>query len=255
VLLLEDELLLDVLEELEELVLLEDVLEPVVEVLLDELDELEELELLLEEDELLDDELLEEELLLDEELVELELELLDEELLELPPLLPPLLPTHAGAVKLPSWLPWKPNTLLAVWPGAGNCQLCWFVNCHVVPGALSDGVRVTFHCPTGVMVSGKFSVIVQLDSAVVPVLVTLTSTWKKLPPVFDGVAVQLYDVPVPPELLDEDDVELVDELLVDPVDPVLVLEELDELLVDDEDELLLLEEELLDDEPPEEPVI
>jgi hypothetical protein len=81
--------------------------------------------------------------------------------------------------------------LLAVWPGAGSCQLCWLVNCHVVPGALSDGVRVTFHWPTGVTVSGKFSVIVQLLNAVVPVLVTLMSTWKKLPPVLDGVAVQL----------------------------------------------------------------
>jgi hypothetical protein len=65
------------------------------------------------------------------------------------------------------------------------------VNCHVVPGALSDGVRVTFHWPTGVTVSGKFSVIVQLLNAVVPVLVTLMSTWKNVPPVLDGVAVQL----------------------------------------------------------------
>jgi hypothetical protein len=39
--------------------------------------------------------------------------------------------------------------------------------------------------------SGKFSVTVQLLSAVVPVLVTLTSTWKKVPPVLDGVTAQL----------------------------------------------------------------
>jgi hypothetical protein len=174
--LLEDELLLEVLEELEEFeeLVLEELLVEVVELLL--------------EDVLLDvlelPPLLEDELLLEEE------ELLEEELLlELPPL---LLPTHAGATKLPSCVPWKPKTLLAVWPGAGNCQLCWLVNCHVVPGVLSDGVRVTFHWPTGVMVSGKVSVSVQELSAVVPVLVTLTSTWKKVPPVLDGIAVQLY---------------------------------------------------------------
>jgi hypothetical protein len=39
--------------------------------------------------------------------------------------------------------------------------------------------------------SGKFSVTVQLLSAVVPVLVILTSTWKKLPPVFEGVTAQV----------------------------------------------------------------
>jgi hypothetical protein len=162
----------------------------------DELLELD--ELLLEELELLlevvpeDDEL---ELLL-EELVEpvveeLELEL-DELLLDDELLLPvPPSPVQVGAVKLPSCVPWKPKTLLAVWPGAGNCQLCWLVNCQVVPGALSDGVRVTFHWPTGVMVSGKVRVRVHELSAVVPVLVTLTSTWKKLPPVLDGVAVHV----------------------------------------------------------------
>jgi hypothetical protein len=48
-----------------------------------------------------------------------------------------------------------------------------------------------FHSPRGVTVSGKVSVMVQELNAVVPVLVTLTSTWKKLPPVLDGVAVQL----------------------------------------------------------------
>jgi hypothetical protein len=187
VLLLEDELV--------ELLLEEELVELLLE--LDEVDELEELEL----DELVEPvvevvELLEEELdeLLDEVLelelvipLEEELELLlEDELLVVPS------PVQVGATKLPSCVPWKPKTLVAVWPGAGSCQLCWLVNCHVVPGALSDGVRVTFHWPTGVTVSGKFSVIVQLLNAVVPVLVTLMSTWKKLPPVLDGVAVQVY---------------------------------------------------------------
>jgi hypothetical protein len=60
---------------------------------LEELDELE----------LLDDE----ELLLEDELDELLDEL--EELLVVVEL-----PTQLGGIKLPSWLPWKPNTLLAV---------------------------------------------------------------------------------------------------------------------------------------------
>jgi hypothetical protein len=161
-LLLEEELELELLE-LEELVelLLDELVEPVVELELEEeLDEvLEELLLEVEPVELLELEEL--------ELLELELE----ELLAVPPL-----PVQVGAVKLPSCVPWKPKTLLAVWPGAGSCQLCWLVNCQVVPGVLSDGVRVTFHWPTGVMVSGKVRVIVQLLSAVVPVLVTLMST-------------------------------------------------------------------------------
>jgi hypothetical protein len=92
-------------------------LPPVVdeELLLDELELLEdELELELEElDELLDEEELEEllpddELLDEEEELELELEELDELLLELP------LPTQAGAIKLPSWLPCTPKALAAV---------------------------------------------------------------------------------------------------------------------------------------------
>jgi hypothetical protein len=78
----------------------------------------------LEELELLDEEelLLEDELELELELEELELEelLLDEA--------EPLEPTQPGAIKLPSWLPWKPNTLLAVAPGAGNCQPQQLVN-------------------------------------------------------------------------------------------------------------------------------
>jgi hypothetical protein len=96
------------------LVLLEDELELLLE--LEELDELlldeellDELELLLELEELLLEELDEEdELLLDEEL----------ELEEL--LLETVSPTQEGAIKLPSWVPWKPKALVAVWPGAGS---------------------------------------------------------------------------------------------------------------------------------------
>ena len=66
------------------------------------------------------------------------------------------------------------------------------VNWKLVPGVEPLGVRVTFHEVPGVICSGKFSVSVQPLSAVVPVLVTLRSTWKKLPPVLEGVAVQVY---------------------------------------------------------------
>jgi hypothetical protein len=97
------------------------------EELLLELDEDDELELLLELDE--DDELLLED--------ELELEELEELLLVLP------LPTQAGAIKLPSWLPCTPKALAAVWPGAGNCQLQQLVNWKLVPGLVP--VRVAFH--------------------------------------------------------------------------------------------------------------
>ena len=79
-----------------------------------ELLEDEELELL-ELEELLLDELLEDEL--DEEL-----ELLEDEELEVPE------PVQVGPVKLPSCVPWKPNTLLAVAPGAGSCQLQQLLN-------------------------------------------------------------------------------------------------------------------------------
>ena len=125
-----------------------------------------------------------------------ELELLDEELLldelELEELLEevePLEPTQLGAIKLPSWLPWKPNTFVAVWPGGGNCQLQQLVNWKLVPGLAP--LRLTFHWLVTVTCSGKFSVTVQPLRAVVPLLVTETSTWKKVPPVFEGVAVQV----------------------------------------------------------------
>ena len=168
----EDELLL----ELEEDELLDEELE-----LLED----EELELLLDEELLLEDEL--EELLLEDEELELLLELDDELLLEeVPPG-----PAQDGAMKLPSWLPWKPKTLVAVWPGAGSCQLQQLVNWKLVPGLAP--VRVaTFHWLVIVTCSGKFNVTVQPLSAPPVLLVTLTSTWKKVPPVFEGVAVQLY---------------------------------------------------------------
>jgi hypothetical protein len=104
----------------------------------------EEEELLLDEEEL--------ELLLDEDELEppLELEELDELLLEdelldeLEELVDVLEPTQLGAIKLPSWLPWMPNTLLAVAPGAGSCQPQQLVNWKLVPGLAP--VRVaTFH--------------------------------------------------------------------------------------------------------------
>lgn len=93
---------------------------------------LEELELLDEEELLLEDELDEPV----EPVVELEEELLDEvESLE---------PTQLGAIKLPSWLPWTPKTLLAVAPGAGNCQEQQWVNWKLVPG-LTPARDATFH--------------------------------------------------------------------------------------------------------------
>jgi hypothetical protein len=164
------------------------------------LDELLEVELLL-EDELEEDELLEEELLeldeeLDEELEELLLEedeleleeLLLDELLEVVVELP--LPVQVGAIKLPSCVPWKPNTPLAVAPGAGNCQLQQLVNWKLVPGLVP--VRVpTFHWLVIVTCSGNVKVTVQLLSAVVPVLVMLTSNWKPVPAVLEATAEQL----------------------------------------------------------------
>ena len=114
-------------------------LELLLELLLDELlEELLEDELLLDVVPLLelDEEL---ELLLEEELVEDD-ELLEDELvveLEVPS------PVQVGAIKLPSCVPWKPKTLDAVAPGAGNCQLQQLVNWNVVPGLVP--VRVTFH--------------------------------------------------------------------------------------------------------------
>jgi hypothetical protein len=143
-----------------------------------------------EELELLDDELLEEleleELLLDElelllelledELEELEELLLDEELEELEVVVELPLPVQVGAIKLPSCVPWKPNTLLAVAPGAGSCQPQQLVNWKLVPGLVP--VRVpTFHWLVIVTCSGNVKVTVQLVNAVVPVLVTLTSSW------------------------------------------------------------------------------
>jgi hypothetical protein len=64
------------------------------------------------------------------------------------------------------------------------------VNWKLVPG-LAPVRLLTFHWLVTVTCSGKFSVTVQPESAVAPVLVTLTSTWKNVPAVLDGVAVQL----------------------------------------------------------------
>jgi hypothetical protein len=134
-----------------------------------ELLELDEDELLLEELE----ELLEDELELEAPELDDELELLLEELLEVVEV---ELPVQVGAIKLPSCVPWKPNTLFAVAPGAGNCQLQQLVNWKLVPGLVP--VRVpTFHWLVIVTCSGKLNVTVQPVSAVVPVLVTLTSNW------------------------------------------------------------------------------
>jgi hypothetical protein len=141
-------LVVEVLEELDELV------EPVVE-----------LELLLDE---LEEAPLVDELLLEDELEELELLLDAEELPEAPPS-----PTHAGAIKLPSWLPCTPTTLLAVAPGAGNCQLQQLVNRKLVP---VPGVQPVFQALVTVTCSGKFKVTVHPLRAVVPVLVTLKSS-------------------------------------------------------------------------------
>jgi hypothetical protein len=151
-------------------------------------------------------------------------------------------------------LPWTPKALLAVEPGGGNCQAQQLVNWNVVPGLAP--VRVpTFHWLVIVTCSGKARVTVQLLNAVVRLLVTDTSSWKKVPAVFEGVAVQL----TPPlvellelellldELLEEEELEL---LLDDELEAPLLEEEL-ELLLDDELAAPLLEEELellLDDE-------
>ena len=243
-LLLEDEL--ELLLELEEL-LDEELEAPDEELFEDELLELEdELELLELEDEelatpdeelLLVDELELEELLLEDEL--LELEELEELLLELPPV-----PTHAGAWKLPSWLPCTPMMLPVEVPGLGNCQVqpAQLLNWKLVPVPAVQPAELK--ALVTVTVSGKFSVIVQPVIGVLPVLVMAISTWKKVPCVLEGVAVQPYEVPEPP-LVDEE-LEL-EELLLDELEELapLVLEEV--LL--DEDELELLElEELLEEE-------
>jgi hypothetical protein len=139
--------------------------------------------------------LLDEELELDDELVEPVVEpeepLLDDELEELELLLEfvPPLPVQVGATKLPSCVPRKPKTLLKVWPGCGNCQPNSLLNWSVVPQV--GLVRMAFQSLLQHTDSGQFTDTVQLLKAVVPVLVTLTSTWKEVPPVPEGVAVQL----------------------------------------------------------------
>jgi hypothetical protein len=124
---------------------------------------LDELELLLE----LDDEV---ELLLDDEeldvlLVVDVLELDDDELDDVVPL-----PTQAGATKLPSWLPWKPNDVLPP-----DCRLPFqlmLLAFTVLPLVL----RLTFQLPVVCGASLKFSAICQLLTALLPLLVTVTSS-------------------------------------------------------------------------------
>ncbi len=153
----DDELLLEL--ELEELLLDEELVEPVVE-----------LEELVDELELLEDELLDEEL---------------ELLLDVPPS-----PVQVGTTKLPSCVPRKPKTLVKVWPGWGNCQPNSLVNCSEVPQV--GLFKMAFQSLVQQTDSGQFNVTVQLFKAVVPVLVTLTSTWKPVPPLLGAEAVQLY---------------------------------------------------------------
>jgi hypothetical protein len=124
---------------------------------------LDELELLLE----LDDEV---ELLLDDEeldvlLVVDVLELDDDELDDVVPL-----PTQAGATKLPSWLPWKPNDVLP--PGCRLPFQLMLLAFTVLPLVL----RLTFQLPVVCGASLKFSAICQLLTALLPLLVTVTSS-------------------------------------------------------------------------------
>jgi hypothetical protein len=146
-----------------------------------EVEELDELEL---EDELLEELELEE---LEELLLEDELEL--EELEELVP--GSLTTVQDGAIKLPSWVPWKPKMWVEVLPGAGFCQPGQHsVNWKVVPGLVP--VRVAFHVLVIVTCSGKTTENIKASvSLTVPVLVTLMSTWNIVPPVLDGVTAQV----------------------------------------------------------------
>lgn len=122
------------------------------------------------EDELEDEEL---ELLLELELDE-ELLLEEEELLEFASL-------QSGSIKLPSWVPWKPNALLTVAPGAGSWKPQQLLNRYVVPGVPFgglDGSGIALKLPDSVTGSRKFSSTVQPLSGVVPELVICTSVWK-----------------------------------------------------------------------------
>lgn len=79
--------------------------------------------------------------------------------------------------------------------------------------------------------SGNASVTVQFPGAVVPLLVSDTSTWKNVPPVFEGVAVQAIPlVPPPEEELELEELEL-DELLLDELEDDELEEEVELVLV------------------------
>ena len=112
--------------------------------LLEELDELDELLELDEDDEL--------ELLLDDELE------------------PPPLPLQLGTTKLPSWLPWKPNAVDAPTPRLP------FQPTSLAVTVLPDVLRLTFQLPVICGGSLKPSVMVQLLTDVLPLLVTVTSS-------------------------------------------------------------------------------
>ena len=76
-------------------------------------------------------------------------------------------------------------------PGAGSCQVqpAQLLNWKLVPVPAVQPAELK--ALVTVTVSGKFSVIVQPVIAVVPVLVILMSTWKKVPCELDVVGVQL----------------------------------------------------------------
>jgi hypothetical protein len=64
------------------------------------------------------------------------------------------------------------------------------VNWKTMPGLVPDAV--TFQLLVTLTFSGNVSVTVQPFTCVVPLFVTVTSNWKKVPPVLDGVPVQVY---------------------------------------------------------------
>jgi hypothetical protein len=115
--------------------------------------------------ELLEDELEDDELELEELLEELEL------LLELDELLEEVPPPQSGATKLPSWLPWKPKEV--DWPGFRLPFQLIFLAVTVLP----EVVKSTFQLPVTCGGSLKFIATCQLLTALLPPLVTATSSW------------------------------------------------------------------------------
>jgi hypothetical protein len=143
-----------------------------------------------------------------------------------------------GRLKLPSWVPWKPNVVL--WPGDRlpfQPQQLLNVGSMVLPP-----LTITFQLLVTLAGSLKCNGIVQPLIALEPLLVTVTSNWYPLLQTLVGLTVQ--PILPPPELLLE--LELLDDELE--LDELLELELLDEdeLLLDDELELLLELDELLE---------